>query len=474
MITITGEPGAYSPGIHAFDRDGDGTLYIFSQNQVIKDPGARRMFSSTHRVRQFHNGVRGKFDRNRPFGSLRRRARLPSLPRPRLRAIPAFLPSPAISAPSTANHKCFSLQIRESARIKSITGTRSGHHRRDGRVFRPDRLPGDNLYYGFRLSWFILPPQVADLVGGSPVFSDWTVLASGVDACSGLVLDENGEQNLYSAHDHPDRRRRISALGGGEPSILSFSGRTAFNPGGGRLSILSTDWLDYSSTVFAVAAGRILFSTAGIMTAPAGVISRSSVRPPASGRFEGVSRIYFGGLNDLPVAGDYNADGTAEIFRPSTGLWAIRGVTETKMTSRFPGTMTGMKPGTRLPAGDRSPIRDQTRIYLGQEGDYVPAEYGGAIGGSSAHRSPIGLTRFYYPGAGGDAGDRRERSADLWAVRGLSRIYFGTGSDIPLPLDINPSTAGDIGIFRPSTGLWAIRGFTRAYYGGGGDYPVSR
>ena len=43
----------------------------------------------------------------------------------------------------------------------------------------------------------------------------------------------------------------------------------------------------------------------------------------------GITRIYFGGSDDSPVAGDFNGDGIAEagVFRKNTGLWAIRGTT---------------------------------------------------------------------------------------------------------------------------------------------------
>ena len=32
----------------------------------------------------------------------------------------------------------------------------------------------------------------------------------------------------------------------------------------------------------------------------------------------------------------------------------------------------------------------------------------------------------------------------------------------------------DIAVFRPESGLWAIRDLTRAYFGAGGDIPVTR
>ncbi len=43
----------------------------------------------------------------------------------------------------------------------------------------------------------------------------------------------------------------------------------------------------------------------------------------------GSTRVYFGGSNDDPMPGDYNGDGIVDIgiFRPGSGLWAVRGVT---------------------------------------------------------------------------------------------------------------------------------------------------
>jgi len=43
----------------------------------------------------------------------------------------------------------------------------------------------------------------------------------------------------------------------------------------------------------------------------------------------GITRIYFGGTGDIPAPGDYNHNGRDDIaiFRPATGLWAVRGIT---------------------------------------------------------------------------------------------------------------------------------------------------
>jgi len=62
-------------------------------------------------------------------------------------------------------------------------------------------------------------------------------------------------------------------------------------------------------------------------------------------------------------------------------------------------------------------------------------------------------------------------SSGLWAIRGVTRIYFGGLSDDPVPGDYDGNRTTDIGIFRSASGLWAIRGYTRAYFGGSNDLP---
>jgi len=65
----------------------------------------------------------------------------------------------------------------------------------------------------------------------------------------------------------------------------------------------------------------------------------------------GGARVYFGGSGDEPVPGDYDGDGTVEmaVFRPSKGLWAVNG---------------------------------GQRVYFGQNGDQaLPGVMGGGGGG---------------------------------------------------------------------------------------------
>ena len=64
-------------------------------------------------------------------------------------------------------------------------------------------------------------------------------------------------------------------------------------------------------------------------------------------------------------------------------------------------------------------------------------------------------------------------SSGLWAVRGVTRVYFGSSSDDPAAGDYNGDGIADIGIFRGDSGLWAIRDVTRVYFGGSTDEPVT-
>ncbi len=63
-------------------------------------------------------------------------------------------------------------------------------------------------------------------------------------------------------------------------------------------------------------------------------------------------------------------------------------------------------------------------------------------------------------------------SSGLWAIRGVTRVYFGGSGDAARPGDYTGDGISDIAIFRPASGLWAVRGFTRVYYGQSTDTPI--
>lgn len=92
------------------------------------------------------------------------------------------------------------------------------------------------------------------------------------------------------------------------------------------------------------------------------------------------------------------------------------------------------------------------------------------------HNSPVSSApRWIYDYNGDGTSDIAvfRESSGLWAIRNLTRLYFGSSGDLPVPGDYNGNGTTDIGIFRDSSGLWAIRAITRAYFGRAGDLPES-
>jgi len=184
---------------------------------------------------------------------------------------------------------------------------------------------------------------------------------------------------------------------------------------------------------------------------------------PATGLWavRGITRLYFGASTDRPIPGDYDGDQTVDIgiFRPDTGLWAIkslsRGYFGGAVDSPIPGDYDGdgsCDTGVFRSSNGLWAIRGVTRVYYGTTGDIpVPGNYGGN------GTQDIGLFR---PASG------------LWAIRGLTRVYFGGYTDEPVPGDYNGDGVWDEGIFRSSSGLWAIRDVTRRYFGGSTDEQV--
>jgi len=98
-------------------------------------------------------------------------------------------------------------------------------------------------------------------------------------------------------------------------------------------------------------------------------------------------------------------------------------------------------------------VRCVTRVYFGGgDDDPVPRDYNGD------GTTDIGIFRY---------------SSGLWAIRSVTRSYFGGSVDEAAPADYNGDGSCDIAIFRYTSGLWAVRSLTRAYFGGGSDWPLA-
>ncbi|HOO77824.1 MAG TPA: hypothetical protein PLI51_01355 [bacterium] len=122
------------------------------------------------------------------------------------------------------------------------------------------------------------------------------------------------------------------------------------------------------------------------------------------------------------VTGDFTGDGFADIalFRPSSGLWLVRGT---------------------------------TRVYFGTSGDEVVShDYDGDGTWDMA---------VYRPSTG------------KWMVRGGLSSYYGNSTDVPVPGDYDGDGTAQPAVYRPASGKWMIRGSTAAYYGNSTDLPVS-
>ncbi len=63
-------------------------------------------------------------------------------------------------------------------------------------------------------------------------------------------------------------------------------------------------------------------------------------------------------------------------------------------------------------------------------------------------------------------------SSGLWAVRGMTRAYWGRSGDVPVPGDYSGDGRSDIACYRPSTSYWFIKDLTKVFWGKSGDTPL--
>jgi hypothetical protein len=172
----------------------------------------------------------------------------------------------------------------------------------------------------------------------------------------------------------------------------------------------------------------------------------------------GTTTIQFGAAGDLPVPGDYLGTGRTQIavFRPSTGEWRVRKEDGTESVVQF-GTSTDQPvPADYFGTGHLQPavFRPKTgewflrkddgtvvTVVLGVDGDKpVPADYLGLNHAQLAIYSP---------------------TAGEWTIRAdddsRATVRFGAKTDVPVPADYDGIGRARLAVFRPDTAEFVLR-----------------
>ncbi len=140
------------------------------------------------------------------------------------------------------------------------------------------------------------------------------------------------------------------------------------------------------------------------------------------------ARTQWGASGDIPVQAHYSGISRPTVlatFRPSNGIWYLRGV---------------------------------GNVAYGRRGDIpVPGHYAGTAAGDYTDHPAI-----FRP------------SNDSWYVPGARVVRYGIHGDIPVPGDYNGDGRTDVAVYRPSTHTWYVRGQPSRSFGTSTSAPIGK
>ncbi|MEP7053864.1 MAG: hypothetical protein ABI912_01280, partial [Actinomycetota bacterium] len=188
------------------------------------------------------------------------------------------------------------------------------------------------------------------------------------------------------------------------------------------------------------------------------------------------SPIRFGRPGDIPVPADYNGDGQVDlaVFRPSDGVWYIRGIGTVRLGAAgdipLPGDYDGLGHADVMVYRPSNGVWYRTVPPRGSSTDH------GVQGGVSSPRR-YG-TRGDIPVPGDWNGDGVVEigvfrpSTGTWYGPRHAPVHLGRKGDVPLADDFNVDGVEDIGVFRPSNATWYLSGIGAVAFGKTGNVPL--